>query len=249
MAYWDTLPSTLRRTGSVHRVELKVQLDPEYQTAAEVAQALGLAAGTGTAGEVYYLDNADRTLRRSGLVARARLGGEGGADLVFKMRSPLPFPLPKAVRRLSRLAVELDALPHRTIWCASVKHLPRRSVLADTVRRGGSWPAVCSAEQQLFLRCLTGEPRAVKDLRTSGPIPVLKRTGRVPGLPRLTLESWQYPDGRQVLELSTKCRPEYSNRSAKALRRLLAAHGLAPASIQRLKTETAMRYVDSGLRR
>ncbi|MDT7640980.1 MAG: hypothetical protein QOC83_5268, partial [Pseudonocardiales bacterium] len=47
MAYWDTLPSTLRRTGSVHRVELKVQLDPEYQTAAEVAQALGLAAGTG----------------------------------------------------------------------------------------------------------------------------------------------------------------------------------------------------------
>jgi hypothetical protein len=67
----------------------------------------------------------------------------------------------------------------------------------------------------------------------------------VPGLRRLTLESWQYPDGRQLLELSTKCRPEYSNRSAKALRRLLTAHGLTPASSQQLKTETTMRYVDS----
>jgi hypothetical protein len=248
MAHWDTLPSTLRRTGSVHRVELKVQLDAERQPAGEVAQLLGPAA-IGQAGTVYYLDNAGLTLRRGGLVARARLSDDGGADLVFKMRSPLPSPLPKAVRRLSQLAVELDALPHRTMWCASIKHLPRRSELVDTVRRGRSWHAVCSAEQQLFLHRLTGDPRTVKDLRPSGPISVLKWTGRVPGLRRLTLESWQYPDGHQLLELSTKCRPEYANRSAKALRQLLTAHGLAPASVQQMKTEAAMRHCHSGLPR
>jgi hypothetical protein len=245
MAPWDTLPSTLRRTGSVHRVELKVQLDPDRQTAAEVTDLLGLAPGATRADQVYYLDSADLTLRRAGLVARARLTGRGGADLVFKLRSSTPSQLPKAVRRLSQLAVELDALPDRTVWCASVKHLPRRSALADTVRRGGSWHAVCSVEQQLFLRCLTGDPRAVEHLRPSGPITVVKLTCRVPGLRRLALENWQYPDGRQLLELSTKCRPEQTARSANALRRLLTRHGLALSASQRMKAETSMRYFHS----
>lgn len=231
------------RAGKVDRVELKIQLAPDGQTEDEVAEVLGLRAVSERSREVYYLDSSDLAMHRRGFVTRARLSSPGRADLVCKLRRRRARPLPARVRRLPRLSIELDALPDQTMWCVSVKHTVDASVLRDAMRRRQAWAELCSPEQMLFLRCLTDGPLGTDEFSLFGPVSVRKLTGRVPGLGRLAVECWSYPDGRRLLELSTKCSPARVHRTAADIRRLLAAGAVPLSPTQAMKTDTTLRHL------
>jgi hypothetical protein len=238
---WDGLAATIARSGSVGRVELKVLLDERLEDA---VAALRLPQGAVRRRQVYYLDTPNLDLVEQGILIRARIPSRGGADLVVKLRAPEPRELPKSVARLRNLCVELDALPHRTHWCASVKSRPRRRGMRPLGRsrsRRHGWGGILSADQQAFLMRLAEDPELVAEIRPFGPVSVRKFTGRIPGLAGVAVESWTYPDGYQLLELSAKCAPAQADRAARSLRRLLADHRLTPHSRQLSKTEVSLR--------
>jgi hypothetical protein len=240
---WSELPRIVSRAGKVDRVELKIQLAPDGLTEAGVAEVLGLRAVAERSREVYYLDSSDLALHRKGFVTRARLSSPGRADLVCKLRRRRARRLPGRVRRLPRLSIELDALPDQTIWCVSVKHTVDASALRDAIRRRQTWAELCSPEQMLFLRSLADGPMRIDDFILFGPVSVRKLTGRVPGLGCLAVECWSYPDGRRLLELSTKCSPGRVHRTAADIRGLLAAGAVPLSPTQGTKTDTTLRHL------
>ena len=240
---WDGLAATVARSGSVGRVELKVLLDSSLEDA---VAALRPSRGAVTRREVYYLDTPHLDFGEQGLLIRARVPRRGRADLVVKLRAPEPPALPKSVARLSNLCVELDALPHGSQWCASVKSWPRRlppwpDKQSKRRRRRPGWSDLLSADQHAFLARLAEDPDLLTTIRPFGPVSVRKFTGRVPGLAGVAVESWTYPDGYQLLELSAKCPPANTGRTAQRLRRLLAEHELTPDSWQLSKAEVSLR--------
>jgi hypothetical protein len=245
---WHGLSATVARSGSVGRVELKVLLDARLE---EAVAALRPSRGAVRRRQVYYLDTPGLDLRDQGILIRARIPRHGGADLVVKLRVPDARELPRSVSRLSGLSVELDALPHGTQWCASVKSRPRRLPPRPDERpkrRGKrlAWSDILSADQHTFLTRLAEDPELVNEIRPFGPVSVRKFVGRVPGLARVAVESWTYPDGDELLELSAKCAPAQANRTAQRLRRLLEDHRLTPLSWQLSKTEVSLRRFGQG---
>ncbi|WP_028933932.1 hypothetical protein [Pseudonocardia spinosispora] len=225
---WTGLPGAIERLGPVDRVELKVLLDAD---SADVMSALGVRPRSVRRRWVYYLDNPDGTLRDLGIIIRVRLTQHRKAELVTKLRRADPCALP--VSRLPHLALELDALPHRTQWCAAVRRPLKLGSFADGTGRLDT----LSAEQRLFLTHLTPDATAFEQLSPHGSASVLRVCGAAAGLPKLTVEDWRFPNGDQVVELSLKCAPRQAPRSAARLRRFLRMSRLRTHRSQRTKTE------------
>ncbi|GAA5174441.1 hypothetical protein GCM10023321_78260 [Pseudonocardia eucalypti] len=238
---WAELPAMMARAGKLDRIELKIQLAAAGRSQDDLADALGVVDRETQARQIYYFDRPDLALYREGIVTRARVKTAGQADLVCKLRLPRSRRLPSSVRRLSRLNLELDALPHHTLWCASVKEQVKATSVRKLCERRRTWSDLCSDEQRLFLRSLLADSLDIDNLRNFGPISVRKLTGRVPKLGELGLESWLFPNGETLVELSTKCRPERAGRVARQVRRLLEAGAVALSPRQGTKTEFALR--------
>lgn len=145
------------------------------------------------------------------------------------------------MRRSAWLAVELDALPDRILWCASMRRAVSRPALRATVRGERPWARLCSAEQRAFLIALLGSRARLPALAASGPVAVRKLVGRAGHVPRLAVERWCYPDGACLLELSTTCAPDRARRVAARVRELLDSTPLAASATQITKTERALR--------
>lgn len=61
----------------------------------------------------------------------------------------------------------------------------------------------------------------------------------------MVAELWQYPDGSQILELSTKCAPDMAFEVAAETRAYLTAHGVDLSGEQQTETHTALEYFSS----
>ena len=98
-----------------------------------------------------------------------------------------------------------------------------------------------SKEQRVFYA--DHAPEGLDDLVILGPINLLKLKfspgdyGRRP-----VAERWFYPDGSQILELSTKCAPSEGFQAAAETRTFLARQGVDLSGEQQTKTKTALRY-------
>ncbi|HZZ45315.1 MAG TPA: hypothetical protein VFE65_00350 [Pseudonocardia sp.] len=242
---WGEVRAALGATDTVHRVELKVMLDNRLR---DIVEGLGLREDSARGCEVYYWDDADLTFRRHGLIIRSRLATVGRTELVTKLRASSPRRLPKVVARLPALAVELDALPHRTQWSASVKHAVNTVGDLEAPYSRDAFLGLLSPQQRIFLAKSTGRGRALRDalageILPRGPVSVLKLVGSLPRLPRFVVESWHFPDGRQLLELSVKCKPKQCERTVIALRKLFAASDIRPCRSQRMKTDISLRHL------
>jgi hypothetical protein len=221
----------------LRRVELKVMLDPG-QSFTAIADRLGMRSTTLSTGYLRYLDDAANTLSGRGVTIQIREFGRQ-VELGVKLRADAPHRMSSAVRRLPGFSSELDALPDRIQWSASIKNSvkrPRRSP-----RPNGSWFDYCSPAQLVFLASVTGSPSLSGYTTTFGPIMVDRLIGSNGELPRLMLERWILPGGQELLELSTKCPPRRAERAAKAMRSLVRTHELLPKSRQRTKTEVCLR--------
>ena len=81
------------------------------------------------------------------------------------------------------------------------------------------------------------------DLSVLGPIPIFKLKFAPKGFDRkMVAELWNYPNGKRLLELSTKCMPGETFQVAAETRAFLISHGVDLGGEQQTKTKTALDY-------
>ncbi|MEJ3659133.1 hypothetical protein WEH80_39870 [Actinomycetes bacterium KLBMP 9759] len=237
---WRALPDALGTAGRVDRVELKVLLDEHLSDAVEM---LGPLLHVPSLRRVYFLDTPDLALARSGIVVRARElrrpGSSSGrrADVVVKLRRPCRGKPP----RRRNLVVELDALPASVTWSGSIARRLKAGSVTDRMRCRRPARRLLDESQRRLVEAV--DPAVdLDDLVVLGPIDVVRMRSAERGY-RIDVESWQFPDGATVVELSVKCRPTRSKHTVKAVRNLIADRRIALAPHQLTKTQLALRLL------
>jgi hypothetical protein len=80
-------------------------------------------------------------------------------------------------------------------------------------------------------------------LAVLGPIPIIKLKIKPEGFAhRLVGELWLYPDGSQIVELSTKARPGEGLKVAMETKAFLQTKGIDLSGEQQTKTKTALEF-------
>lgn len=220
----------------VDSVEVKVLLGLGSDAAA--------AALTGRSGcrwrlrRVYLLDTPELDFARSGVQMRLRRRARGRHDLTVRARRPygtVDGPPPPGAR------VELDVLPGAMWHSVELRHEVDAS-LAAAVADGSMSPGeLLDPAQEQWLRAAAASlPAAalVTGLVVHGPLQV-SRVG-IPGcrgrVGRAHLEHCRYPSGRELVEFSTRCPPEWAGQVAEEVTRFLATRGVAPLRQHTTKT-------------
>lgn len=234
---WTGLDRDASRSGRLDRVEVKI-LVPEDGLDALAAD---LRVRSTSTRHVYYLDTPGLDLSRRGVVVRARTASGGFGDSVVKLRRSRPVRLPRELRRLRNLSVELDALPSTSLWTTAVTQRLRPSVVRAAVRGREPLRTLVSTEQRRFLRAIAGSRPPLRSLRVHGPAVVTRTVGDIAGSARrLELQRWAYPEGLRLFEVSAKCSPSRAARVATEIRRLLADRGIDLTEVQQTKADAAL---------
>lgn len=228
--------------SGVDRVELKLMVSDTDQK--ELMTALRVRSRGASNRRTYFFDTADLTLARCGLIVRARRNRRGVDDSVVKLRRPGPVSLPRKTRRSSNLGLELDALPGLSIWSASLARRLGRGAVRAVVTGRRPPGTLLSAEQRRFLGAYAEADLSVEELTMHGPIEVTRTpTAIVRAGSRLMVESWIYPDGSRLLEISAKCAPARASRVAAEAGQFLAERGIEPDGTQRTKADASLAYL------
>jgi hypothetical protein len=234
----------LRLTGLIKgadSVELKVTVSEGQQRSTAVA--LGMDPLNAQMRQVYFFDTPDLALDAQGLVVRARrIQGKGG-DTVVKLRPVVPDELPAELRKSGSFRVEVDALPGGFVCSGTLKGNADLDAVLATAR--GELPVrkLFSKEQRALYAEHAPDGLALDDLTVLGPIFVLKLRLEPPELGRrLVAETWLYPDGSRILELSTRCLTTEAFQAAAEARAFLAGHGVDLSGEQATKTKRALEF-------
>jgi hypothetical protein len=232
---------------SADSVELKVTLPESEHLSA--ARALGLDPLEAQIRQIFFFDTPDLQLQQAGLAVRARrIQGRSG-DSVVKLRPVVPDELPEDTRRSASMNVEVDAMPGGFVCSASMKGKVPNDDVFDAVRGDRPLRKVFSKEQRSFFAAHAPEGLVLDDLRTLGPVFVLKLVHTPPELGRrLVAEVWLLPDGSRILELSTKCPPSEAFQSAVETRLYLEGLGLDLSADAETKTRAALEFFAGSLR-
>lgn len=238
----------LTMVGQVDSVELKC-LVPADRCAA-VCTALGVHVSTAVAQRVYYLDTPQRTLERFGVVVRVRRIGRQAGDVVVKLRPVDPERIPDTLRARQEFRVEVDLLPGRYVCSGALKTNRTGRDIRGVVETGRSWRRLFSRRQLSLLASHLPRQVSLDQLTAFGPIEVRRNSTAVPGLPRqLHVERWRFPDGSQLLELSTRCRNREALRVAARAAELLDDLDVPVSQRQQTKTRVTLDYFSSRRRR
>ncbi|MEY9932698.1 hypothetical protein ABH926_007349 [Catenulispora sp. GP43] len=231
----DRMFTLVREVG---QVELKFTVaDASFEA---VRELLGL--GAERVRNVYYLDTPDLTLRRHGVLVRVR-GGERPNDSVVKLRPINPDRVPAAMRRCDDFTVEVDVTPDSFICSGALKQRLSRTAVDRAVRGRTPLRTLFSDEQIALLDSRRHGLPAVDDLDALGPVEV-HRTRPRDGEPGcgLELQEWTYPDGSQLLEVSTRCTAADLLQTAVRAKALLDQHGIRQAGPCPTKADTTLDY-------
>jgi hypothetical protein len=216
-------------------VEVKVLLGPGPDAAA--AALTGRAAPRWRLRRLHLLDTPDLAIARSGVEMRLRRRARGRHDLTVRARRRhgrgARRPHPPGAR------VEFDVLPG-AVWHTVELRRDVDPALAEAVADGTARPdELLTPDQEEWLWAAAGVfPTA--SLVAHGPLAV-RRVGVPDGrfrAGRAHLEHARYPSGRELVEFSTRCRPDVAGEVARDVTRFLAAAGVAPS--HRHVTKTAV---------
>ncbi|WP_433366754.1 hypothetical protein ACQPZX_38345 [Actinoplanes sp. CA-142083] len=234
MGFWQPAPlETL--AGQADEVELKVVV-PRRD-----GRSLGVDLDRGPARRVYFLDTPGLDLYRHGVIVRFRDRPRRRDDAVVKLRPVVPGRVPGWLRQTDRFQMEIDALPGHAVCSGALKERLGRHDVSRAVAAGRPLTRLLSARQRKLLAKYSPEGAGPDDLVVYGPIDVRCNNVRLRGLDRgLTAERWRFPDGSDLLELSTRCAVDEAVAVAKRVTAALRAYGIAPAAQQPTKTEMAL---------
>jgi hypothetical protein len=226
---------------SVDSVELKLTVPASQRRS--VVRNLGFDPLDAQIRQVFFFDTPDLDLNAAGVVVRARrIQGRKG-DTVVKLRPVVPGNLPSDLRKSPSFGVELDAMPGGIVCSGSLKGRADPAAVRETVLGERPYRKLFTKEQRAFYKQHAPEGLELDDLSALGPIFVLKGTMVPKDLGRkLVGELWLYPDGSQILELSTKCAPSEPFQVAAEARAFLLAHEVELTGEQQTKTRTALEF-------
>jgi len=245
--FWHDLDGAGAIIRDVDRVELKFMIADVDRD--RLMAVLRVDPARTQCRQAWFLDTNRLALARRGVVVRARRTRGGRADLVVKLRRSEPVRLPVWLRRSPNLSVEADALPGLSVWTAALARRVRHASMAAVID-GREVPAVLlSAELRRLVREPTGKPVALADLCILGPVEITRaRTGSAVAGPKMVLESWAFPDGSRLLEVSTKCSPARAVRVAARMGAFLVEHGVELGAVQDTKSWTSLEYFTGQVR-
>jgi hypothetical protein len=242
----DQLADLLSLLADADSVELKLTVPEDHQRSA--VTAIGLDPLDAEVRIVHFFDTPELDLDRHGVVVRARRTQRKGEDTVVKLRPVVPGELPAKLRSSPEFVVEVDAMPGKHVCSGSLKGVPRRATVGQTIA-GGPLRKLFSKEQRAFYAEHAPADIGLDDLSLLGPIFVLKLKGVPDGYARkIVAELWLYPDGSRVLELSTKCAPQEAFEVAARGRAFLAERGISRTDQQHTKTAKTLQYFADALR-
>lgn len=237
----EQLRDVLRLTKGSDSVELKLTVPASGQRSA--LRALGVDPLEAQIRQVYFFDTPDLTLYESGLNLRARRIQGKGEDSVVKIRPVEPDQLQAEWRLSPAMKVEVDAMPGGYVCSASLKGKP---ATGDTRKVGLGEERIrrlFSKDQRAFFKAHAPDGLTMDDLSVLGPIFVLKVNFTPDGFDRqLTGEMWLYPDGRRLVELSTKCAPGEMLQAATEARLYFDEKGIDLSGTQETKTKSALQF-------
>jgi hypothetical protein len=241
------LADMLALTSHADSVELKLTV-PNTQRRSTVT-ALGMDPLEGQIRQVFFFDTPDLRLNQAGVVVRARRVQGRGDDTVVKLRPIVPDELPPSVRNAKTMVVEVDAMPGGYVCSASFKgSLGPGDAVRQVAAGDRAIRKLYSKAQRAFYEAHAPEGLALDDLTVLGPINVLKLKFTPKGFKRrLVAELWLYPDGEQILELSTKCAPAEGFQVGAEARAFLAERGVDLWGEQQTKTKTALEFFSRNL--
>ncbi|HSJ43162.1 MAG TPA: hypothetical protein VK923_00580 [Euzebyales bacterium] len=227
-------------------VELKLTVP--HAAHRSTATALGMDPLEAQIRQVYFFDTPDLALNQQGVVVRARRVQGRYDDSVVKLRPVVPDSLPSKLRESKNLVVEVDAMPGGYVCSASLKARLGDTEILDVVAGTKPIHTLYSKKQRAFFDASTTDDIELDDLSILGPITLLKLKFSPKELrQKMVAELWQYPDGSQILELSTKCAPSEAFQVAAETRAYLAGHGVDLSGEQQTKTRTALEYFSATL--
>jgi hypothetical protein len=226
--------------GDADSVELKFTVPDEDRRSA--VTALGIDPLQARIRQVFFFDTPDLALDRAGVVVRARRTQGAADDTVVKLRPVVPKELPDDLRARPDFVVEVDAMPEKYVCSGSFKGEAKAAVLETAL---GEKPLrkLFSKPQRAFFTDHAPDGIELDDLSVLGPVHALKLKVSPKGMARrLAVEMWLYPDGTQILELSTKCAPNEWLDVGIRSREFVRGLGLDLTSEQATKTRTALEY-------
>ena len=239
------LKKLLELIGDADSVELKLTL---LETArAGAGAALGVDPLDGQIRQVFFFDTPKLALNRAGLVVRARRRQNEEGDTVIKLRPVVPAQLPVDLRRSKTFNVEVDAMPGGFVCSASFKGTADNDAIRQVAAGDRPIQKLFSKAQRQFFA--THAPKGIEldQLSVLGPIPIIKLKVKPKGFGRrLVGELWFYPDGSQIVELSTKAEPSEAFQVAAELKIFLSDLGIDLAGEQQTKTKTALQFFAAG---
>jgi len=237
----EELAEILALIKGADSVELKLTL-PETARATTGA-ALGIDPLDAQIRQVFFFDTPELACNDAGVVVRARRRQGEDGDTVIKLRPVVPEELREGLRHSDSFNVEVDAMPGGYVCSASFKGVADN----DLIRRVGFGQApiseLFSKEQRGFYDDHAPEGLGLDDLAVLGPIPTLRLKTKPEGFGRKVVgELWLYPDGSQIVELSTKTAPNDAFQAAAETRAYLASKGVDLTAEQQTKTKTALAF-------
>lgn len=235
------LVELLQLIGGADSVELKLTV-PNADRRSTV-EALGLDPLDSVLRQVFFFDTPGLDLEGAGLVVRARRTQGKPDDSVVKLRPVVPDELPEETRARKSFGVEVDAVPGGFVCSGSFKGVVKDDRVRVTLGAGGPLRRLFSKDQRAFFAEHAPEGIGLDDLAILGPVHVLKVKFNPEAYDRrLVVELWFYPDGSQILELSTKCGPDEAFEVAARTRAFLHERGVNLTGEQQTKTRTALEF-------
>jgi hypothetical protein len=198
----------------------------------------------------YFFDTPDLALNRAGVVVRARRTQGGTADTVIKLRPVDPSSLDPEIRRSAAFKVEVDVMPGGFVCSASFKGLCSGQEVLDVSAGTLALRKIFSKEQRAFYDAHAPVGITMDKLTILGPTFLLKARHQPKDFDRrITIETWLYPDGARILEVSTKCVPAEAFEVGAAFKSYLASKSIALGADQAPKTKTSLEFFSAKLRR
>jgi hypothetical protein len=225
-------------------VELKLTIHESAR--AEAARALGVDPIDSQMRQVFFFDTPELSLNAAGVVVRARRRQNEEGDTVVKLRPVVPDHLPEDLRAMETFNVEVDAMPGGFVCSASFKGGADNTAIRQAANGDLPIRKLFTKQQRAFYETHAPDGIGLDTLSTLGPIPMIKVKVTPEGFGRkLVGELWMYPDGSQIVELSTKAKPDEAFQVAAEARAFLLSLGIDLTSEQQTKTKTALEFFTS----
>jgi hypothetical protein len=237
----EQLEEFLQLVMEADSVELKLTL-PETARA-RTSAALGNDPLDAEVRQVFFFDTPDLKLDDAGVVVRARRRQGEDGDTVVKLRPVVPANLSEELRQSDSFKVEVDAMPGGYVCSASLKGSRDNDLMRAVGFGQEPIHKLFSTEQLKFYEEHAPEGLGLDDLTVLGPIPTLRLKNRPEAFGRkMVTELWLYPDGSQIIELSTKTVPSDAFQAVVETRVFLSSIDVDLDAEQHTKTKTALEF-------